>query len=364
MSNRSAWRTAAVTWVEARIYVAVAFAVSSIWVDRFGSKPSTAPVSQGLLAWDGEWYRQIADQGYAGGDDPAVRFFPLFPLVGRIVGWLVGTELGLVVVANSAALVAAVGLYQLTLQETGDHRTAKNAARLLAIFPSAFVLVLAYSEGLFLALAIGTVVALRARRWWTAALLAYLAGLTRPVAGFLALPALLHGFQARRRLSNNPRDVIGAGLSIVAAPAGTLTFLIWCRNALGNGWAPIEQQELLRGSSTEPIGRLWTAFTEGVAGDEGELFHFFAAIAILVLLVVAIRNLSADLLLYAVPSVVFLIAAENLNSMERYALSTFPLVIAAALMSRQGRLGKWILPIAALGMVAVCTLSLNGAYVP
>lgn len=359
-----AWRAAGLAWVEARVYVAVAFVLSHIWDGRYGSQPSDAPVTQGLLAWDGEWYFRIAERGYLSADDPAVRFFPLFALLGRALGWLVGSELGLIVVANGAALVAGAALYHLTLQETGDRQTAGNATRLLAIFPSAFVLVLAYSEGLFLALAIATVLSLRAGRWWTAVLLAFLAGLTRPVAGFLALPALLHVFQNRHRLFNQPKHLIGAGLSVLAAPAGTLTFLLWSQAALGDWRAPVDQQELLRGTTTEPVSRLWRALTEGLAGDEGELFHFLAAIAIIVLVVVAVRNLSADLLAYTVPSAVFLIAAENLNSMERYALATFPLVLAAALLSRRGRLGALIPAVAAIGMITVCSLSLNGAYVP
>ena len=102
------------------------------------------PVDDGLLAWDGTWYDVIARNGYLDADDPALRFFPLYPLLGRWLGWIGDRpDIALVVVANVAALAAGVLLHRLTLEETGDAAAAQRSARLLALFPSAFVLVLA-----------------------------------------------------------------------------------------------------------------------------------------------------------------------------------------------------------------------------
>ena len=43
-------------------------------------------VHQGLLAWDGGWYQAIAAHGYAAAGQESVRFFPPFPLAGRVLG--------------------------------------------------------------------------------------------------------------------------------------------------------------------------------------------------------------------------------------------------------------------------------------
>ncbi len=77
-----------------------------------------------------------------------------------------------------------------------------------------------------------------------------------------------------------------------------------------------------------------------------------------------VRRLSRDLWAYAVPSTLLLIAADNLNSMQRYALSVFPIVIAAALITRHEPLQRWLPTASAVSMVCLTMLMLNGVYVP
>ncbi len=352
-------RTAVTTWLEARLYVATAFVVTGSIRDQIEPTPTFPQLRNGLLSWDGTWYDRIAEVGYAGSTDPAVRFFPLFPLLGRWLGWLLGSsEIALILLANGCALIAAVLLYQLTLQETNDPTIAQRAVRTLALFPPAFVLVLAYSEGLYIALALGMVLLLRSRRWLAAAALGYLAGLTRPIASLLALPAAVN--VGRSGQSRNPRAI----LSVLAAPAGTATFLIWSATSLGDWTAPIDAQRELRGYAVEPVSRLIQGAINGFAGDKGEAFHTLAALVIIGLTVISIRRLSTDLWIYAAPSTIIVVAAENLNSMERYALSIFPLVIAAAMISRHRSFDRWLPTASAVGMVALTTLALSDVYVP
>ena len=75
-------------------------------------------------------------------------------------------------------------------------------------------------------------------------------------------------------------------------------------------------------------------------------------------------RLSADLWVYTIPSTILLIGADNLNSMERYALGVFPLVIAAAIVSRRPLLDRWVPTASAVALTSVTTLALNGVYVP
>ena len=82
------------------------------------------------------------------------------------------------------------------------------------------------------------------------------------------------------------------------------------------------------------------------------------------LAVIVVTRLSTDLWVYTIPSTVLLIGAENLNSMERYSLSVFPLVIAAAVISRRTVLDRWLPTASAVALVSVTTLALNGVYVP
>jgi hypothetical protein len=58
------------------------------------------------------------------------------------------------------------------------------------------------------------------------------------------------------------------------------------------------------------------------------------------------------------------LAAENLNSLERYALNAFPIVLAVAVVcSRPWR--SWVaLGVGGAGVVALSALAWMGVYVP
>ena len=354
-----ALRVALAAWAEARIYVAAAYIITTAVVNRLEPPPDFTPVSDGLLAWDGRWYEAIATGGYADAADPALRFFPLWPVLGRAASWLgIGTGVALVIMANAAALAAGVLLHRLVVSETGDQRLARRAVRLLALAPPSFVLVLAYSEALYLTLAFSMFLLARRQRWWAAAAVGYLAGLTRPVGALLAVPAAVMAWPERSQRR------VGALAAVVAPLAGAATFGLWAQGALGDASAPFDRQRELRGDLVEPVSRLVRGAWRGARGDTGELLHFLAAIALIALAVVAARRLSRPLALYAVISLALLLAAENLNSLERYALSAFPLMIAAAMVSRHRWLDRWIVGAAGAGMVCLATLAFHGVYVP
>jgi hypothetical protein len=256
------------------------------------------------------------------------------------------------------ALVAGVLLYRLVIDETGDPRLARRSVRLLALFPPAFVFVLAYSEALYLVLAIGVFLAIRRSSWGWAIAAGYLAGLTRPVAILLSLPVAVSAWRGGRH-------VTAASLAAVVAPvAGAATFLVWSEIALDDWSAPIDQQRMLRGGAAEPTSRLVRAAWRGANGDQGELFHFLAAVLLITLTVVVVRRMSLPLAVYTVPSALVLISADNLNSMERYAISVFPVIIAAALVSRHRTFDRWLTTASAAGLVCLTTLALNGVMVP
>lgn len=382
MSSRTtSLRVALGAWAEARLYVTAAYIVTTAVVNRLEPAPDFSPVSDGLLAWDGRWYESIAVDGYADAADPALRFFPLWPLWGRAAAWMPGVDAGtaLVVGANLAALGAGALLHRLVVDETGDSRLAQRAVRLLALAPPSFVFVLGYSEALYLVLALAVFLLAGRRHWWAAAVAGYLAGLTRPVGALLAVPVAYIAWQ-NRAPHNAPIDGTGhsrsasqadppqrgpGALVAAAAPlAGSATFVLWAGAALDDASAPFDRQQDLRGDPAEPVSRLIRAAYRGVNGDTGELFHFLTAAALVVLAVVAWRRLSRPLAAYGSLSVLVLIAAENLNSMERYALAAFPLVISAAIATRHRRLDRWLPRATGAGLVCLTILALHGVYVP
>lgn len=355
-------RIAAPGWVAARVLVAAAWLGSGWWIDhrRNGVRPDAKAF--GLFGWDGVFYRSVAAHGYRFEEHGALRFFPLYPLIGRLVDAVVaiGAGTALLVVSNASALLAAVLVYRLARLET-DRATAQRSALLVALVPPAFVLVWGYAEALLIALAAATFLGLRRRRWWGAAIAGYAAALSRPTGVFLALGAAVEAGRAVRDL--RVRDLLPR-LAAVAGPVlGAATYLWWVGREYGDWQIPLHLQNSLRGDVVNPIVRLGEAASDLVHLDKHGL-HFPFALALVVLTVVVFQRLPASYGVFSAAIVLTSISAENLNSIERYGLNAFPLVIALALMARSRRAEQLTVLVCGAGLFGLCALAWVGTYVP
>src|SRR6185436_10615203 len=137
--------------------VAAAYVIAIVIADRLTPGARPHQISEGLIAWDGTWYRDIALGGYAQTGAAGVRFFPLFPLLARLLGLGISSAMApaLVVIANVASLALLVFVRRLVLFEGKGHAVATRSVWLMALFPSAFVLVWGYAEALMLAAVVG-----------------------------------------------------------------------------------------------------------------------------------------------------------------------------------------------------------------
>ena len=79
----------------ARVIVVGALLLGYVIADQLlPGQPRPLRLSQGLLSWDGDWYRDIVAYGYDKVGQTSLRFFPLFPLVSIAVRVVVRTPLG------------------------------------------------------------------------------------------------------------------------------------------------------------------------------------------------------------------------------------------------------------------------------
>jgi hypothetical protein len=359
-------RAALPGWVLARLAVGLGFVAAVVASDEL--RPGNRPfqIHQGLFAWDAAFYRDIADRGYHGVAQEGLRFFPLLPLASRALGVVLLGHVGpaLLVLVNAAALLAAVLLHRLVVVETGDRAAARRATWLLALLPPAAVLVLGYAEALMLVFAIGFFLCLRQGRWWAAAALGVLAGLTRPVGMTLALPALI---EAVRLVRTAPWAGWVARAAAIAAPvAGGLAYLLWVGHEFGDWQLPLRLQNSadLRGGYADPLSTVWHAFRTLAHGSLGEGLHAPWIIVFAVLLVVAFRTLPVS---YGAWTAVLLLSAltgHTLGSFERYGLAAFPLVIALALVSAPPLVEKSVLLASTAALTAFTALLFVGAFVP
>ncbi len=325
---RADLRAALPGWISARILVGVAWLVSLAWIDHFrdGVRPDTS--LEGLMAWDGAFYRGLAEIGYTAVGREGVRFFPLLPLLARGLAAVTASPgFWIVVISNVAALVAAMLLHRLCVHDGLGAAVGGRSATLIALLPPAFVFVLGYAESLLLVLAIGTFLALRRERWWIAGLLGALAALSRPTGAFLVLPALIEAGRGWRQL--RAADLPGRLFAIAGPGLGVVAFLAWVQSALGDWHIPLDVQDELRGGVANPFVRVMEAGVDLARLDVHGL-HFPFAVAMIVLCVVAARRLPASYTAYAIAVVAISLSAENLNSIERYGLDAFPLTIALA----------------------------------
>jgi hypothetical protein len=360
-------RAALAPWALARVLVVGSLALARFAVDHLENATRPVQLGQGLFAWDAAFYRDIAEHGYGSVHSEALRFFPLVPLLSRWLGvvFLGNDAAALLVVANGSALLFGGLVYRLTRRETGDSRTATRAAWFAAIFPPAVALVLGYAEATFMLLSVAMFLALRTRRFGWAIPFGVLAGVTRPVALLLAVPAAIEAARTWRVASLRDRATrIGA---VVAGAVGSGLYLLWVRFAYDDAWLPlsIQNNRAHRGGFVDPFTRTFDGISDLVHGDRfGSGLHVLWLAVFVVLIVVLLRRLPSSYGWYAAAMVLVNLSARNLDSFERYALSAFPLVLAVALVTDRPEVERPVLVVSAAGLVGYSVLSFLGVYVP
>jgi hypothetical protein len=302
------------------------------------------PLEHGLSALVlGPWqrfdtlhYLRIAQDGYAAEEDSV--FPPLYPaainLLGRPLSLLVepavANLLAAVIIANGAFLASLVLFYRLVEAEI-DRPAARRALVYLTVFPSGFFLLAAYTESLFLLLAMASIWSARRQRFWLAGILGLLAPLVRLTGWVLVVP-LAYEYLSRRDFNwraSSWRRIDWTGLAALLPLAGTIAFLIY-RQAVG----------------LPPLGTIYGAYwyqRTGLPGTDlitavGQMlaggapftlyFDFFCAIFLLVTSLAALRRLPRAYGLYGLMLLLFMLLPRSdlkpLYSFSRYALAFFP----------------------------------------
>ena len=140
--------------------------------------------------FDAQHYLRIARHGYAAEADSV--FPPLYPLAIRALGSLMGGSptanlAAAIVLSNLACLGLLILLHRVVSAELGRQYAARTLVYFV-LFPSGFFLFAAYTEPIFLLLALGSLWAARNGRFWLAGSLGFLAALTRLTGWVLVAP--------------------------------------------------------------------------------------------------------------------------------------------------------------------------------
>jgi hypothetical protein len=320
-----------------------------------------------FTAWerqDALWFLRIADTGYALGDGSAA-FFPLFPLLVRAVGVLLGGALlpAAYLVSSAALVVGLAVVHRLTLLELGEDLLARRTVLYLAVFPTGLFLFAPYSESLFLALATGCLYAARRSAWLPAAALGALASGTRSAGVLLVLPLAVEAVLQHR---GSLRATAGRLLAAAAAGLGTASYLLWWQVRHGDGLRPLEvQRESWQREPALPWQTLADGAQEGTRylGSYAGGYHTADLLLVAVALAAAVwsvRRLRATWSVWLVASLVLPLtlqfAGRPLLSMPRYLVVLPPLFWALAAFSRRWRAHDAVLVVSAVGLGVLSVL--------
>lgn len=283
--------------------------------------------------WDASHYLYLAGHGYATTGDfrNLIVFFPLYPAAIALLG-LAGVPLavGALVISNAGSLVAAVLLYEIARLDSDD-AAAFRAAALFVLFPTAYFLFNGYSEGLFCALAFGSVLAARHGRWLPAGGLGALAAASR-VTGIALFPFLLVEL-ATLPVSRSQRRRALAGAALV--PLGLLSYLAvnWWVLHDALAFVDVQRRHWFHWLSAPWTGAIeatrwfanrdpWLRLTVGA----GELLGAAVAYAVSLLSWIRLRPSDAT---YALVVTVLVTFWPFWLSIPRYLLALYPLFVLA-----------------------------------
>ena len=362
-----------VPWAVTRVIVLGTLALAHLILTRThpGAPGVAFRVHQGLMGWDAGWYQSIASVGYGPLGHQSLRFFPLFPLAGRGLALLPGVtdSAALLVIANASSLVGTALLFVLVRRELGDEGVATRSVWLLSLAPSAFTLVMGYAEGLLLLCTTACFLALRpaaGRRpaWWWAAGFGLAAALTRPLGVLLVLPAGVEAVRAWRATPGRRRVAVAA--AVLGPVGGLLIFLGWAQAAVGDFFLPLRVQ-----TQGKHHGGLSDPFRTLVDDARGVLHHHFGTalhvpwvVMVVALLVVCWWRLPPAYGAFATGTILVALSGTNLDSFERYALSAFPLVVAAATLIGRRDVERPVLVVAGTLLAGYALLSFLNLSVP
>ncbi len=123
----------------------------------------------------------------------------------------------------------------------------------------------------------------------------------------------------------------------------------------------MQNRKSLRGGFVDPFTRLADAFGDLFGGSRfGSGLHGIWALMFLALLVVVIRRFPASYSAYTGAVLVLTLTARNLDSFERYGMSTFPLLLALAYATRREGVDRAALVISAAALAGYAVLGVPG----
>jgi hypothetical protein len=164
-----------------------------------------------------------------------------------------------------------------------------------------------------------------------------------------------------------PADWAGWAAAVAGPVVGLAAYLTWSWRRYGDFLLPLRVQTKAthRGRIVDPFTALWHEGSGIVHGHHvGSALHVPWAIAFVALAVVAFRRWPASYGALAVAVLAVALTSKNLDSLERYGLGAFPLVLALATLLTETWLERAWLVLSAAALEGYAVVALLNKYVP
>lgn len=288
--------------------------------------------------WDGHHYLFLAENGYPREVVQSTAFYPLYPLVIRVVGFFfAGNTLAAGLLVSNLASILAIAYFYLLVKKLYNATIAFTASLFMMSFMTFFFTSLVYSEGLFLLLVIAFFYYFYERKISACFLLSILIPLARPTGILVMVPliaCLVSDTLNGKKMNDTKKYLLPLGfitgfslyLGIMFYCTGSIFSgfaaqnLFISHNSLGNLFHPVSWFQknfvtvhyTVNGATTSILNRL--------------LFGFY-----LVLLYFIHKYLDTTLFVYSLALGLFPALTGVFMSYSRFILVVFPIFIVLAL---------------------------------
>lgn len=308
------------------IFCIWAISVLTIFFFGFSNFPHSDKFSnnfwENLANWDGGHYLGIAEHGYQ--EKYQYAFFPLYPLLIKAVSSLTQNYLAASLLISIVSSFLAIHLLFSLIRLDFDKKIARDAVLVLAMFPTSFYFLTAYSEGLFLLLSLATFLFLRKNNLVLATMAAALASATR-VVGVAVVLALMMEVWTKQGINKS-------NWYILLAPAGLIIYSWYLFNQTGDPFyftvAQLHWQRIL----TPPLVSFWETLR---SLDFNAFLDLLFTVFGLGMILRAFRFLPLTYAVYGLISILLPLATSSLSSMPRFLLPIFPIFILIAAVKKQ-----------------------------
>lgn len=310
--------------------------------------PSASGFVEALCRWDCAWYLGIAEHGYnefptgKGNNVGNWGFFPLYPALVHVVGWL--SPLATLQTATLTSLLLAFLACLTAWPLLGRLPAYAVYCAYVLAGPFSYHFSTALTEALFLLLTSLAMLGLQRRAYLGAAVASALLAATRIVGVFMVLASVLGMLGDHRRaggtLRSFPAHLLGRPdllLAIFVSPLGLFTYMLLLWTVMGDGLAFAHVQRAFGRVVDWPFLHWWDAASAFGRETPWPTPPQWSAIAVVVALgltgVLAWRR-QWGLALFCLIAILLPISA-GLASIVRYTAALAPLaLLLAALLGR------------------------------